>query len=82
MGETRWPVYNKSTSPRLMQRKLVWVFKSSPLFPEFMEIPTMAVAYFDHPTDYDTHRVCVKDLAEAGITCPHYTDYLDTIVRF
>ncbi|HNM31499.1 MAG TPA: SDR family oxidoreductase [Chitinophagales bacterium] len=59
----------------------VWVFKKLPIIPEFMEIPTMAVAYFDHPTDYDTTE-SAKDLAEAGITCPHYTDYLDTIVRF
>ncbi|HQG39247.1 MAG TPA: hypothetical protein PLK15_08940, partial [Chitinophagales bacterium] len=52
-----------------------------PIIPEFMELPTMAVAYFDHPTDYDTTE-SEKDLAEAGITCPHYADYLDILVRF
>jgi thioester reductase-like protein len=59
----------------------VWLFKKMPIIPEFMELPTMAVAYFDHPTDYDTTE-SEKDLAEAGITCPHYADYLDILVRF
>lgn len=62
-------------------KQAVWLFKKLPFIPEFMGLPTMSVTYFDHPTNYDTTE-STRDLASVGITCPHYGDYLDNIVRF
>jgi thioester reductase-like protein len=59
----------------------VWLFEKLPFIPEFMGLPTKAVAYFDHPTNYDTTE-STRDLANVGIHCPNYADYLDNIVRF
>lgn len=62
-------------------KQAVWLFKKLPFIPEFMGLPTMSVTYFDHPTNYDTTE-STRDLSSVGITCPHYGDYLDNIVRF
>ncbi len=59
----------------------VWVMKKIPFIPEFMGVPTKSIAYFAHPTHYDTTNAS-KDLSEVGIRCPRYNDYLDNIVRF
>ena len=59
----------------------VWVLKALPFIPEFMELPTKAIAYFAHPTTYSTDN-STKDLGSKGITCPNYGDYLHAIVRF
>jgi hypothetical protein len=44
-------------------------------------IPADAVAYFVHPTHYDTTNTDA-DLAESGIACPPVGTYLPTLVRF
>jgi thioester reductase-like protein len=59
----------------------VAVMKTLPLISDFMMVPTKAIAYFGHPTSYDTTNAS-RDLASKGITCPNYADYLDNIVRF
>lgn len=59
----------------------VWLFEKLPFIPKFMGLPTKAVAYFDHHTNYDTTE-STKDLASVGIHCPNYADYIDNIVRF
>jgi uncharacterized protein YbjT (DUF2867 family) len=47
----------------------------------FVGIPADAVAYFVHPTHYDTTNTDA-DLAESGIACPPVGTYLPTLVRF
>lgn len=59
----------------------VWLFEKLPFIPDFMNLPTKSIAYFDHHTNYDTTE-STKDLASVGIHCPNYADYLDNIVRF
>lgn len=59
----------------------IWVMKRIPAISEFMKVPTKAIAYFAHPTKYDTTNA-TADLAPFGISCPNYGDYLENIVRF
>jgi thioester reductase-like protein len=47
----------------------------------FVGIPAEAVAYFVHPTHYDTTNTDA-DLAGSGIACPPVGSYLPTLVRF
>jgi hypothetical protein len=44
-------------------------------------IPASAVAYFVHPTHYDT-AAAERDLDGSGVACPPVADYLPTLVRF
>ena len=44
-------------------------------------IPASAIPYFTHPTHYDT-RDATEALAPEGVTCPHFEDYADALVRF
>jgi len=59
----------------------VMAMKNLPVLRNFMGVPTKAIAYFGHPTNYGTTNA-TKDLQHAGITCPNYADYMDNIVRF
>jgi thioester reductase-like protein len=65
----------------LDSQQAVWTMKNFPVIPEFMGVPTKAIAYFEHPTTYDTANA-TADLLPFGISCPRYTDYLENIVRF
>jgi thioester reductase-like protein len=44
-------------------------------------MPSQSLDYFDHPCRYDA-SVATEDLARFGITCPHFRDYVQTLVRF
>ena len=47
----------------------------------FVGIPASAVAYFVHPTHYDTTNA-TRDLEGTGVVCPRPADYLPALVRF
>ena len=47
----------------------------------FMRIPSPAVDYFVHPTDYDTTHA-TRDLAGSGISVPGFSDYAKNLVEF
>ena len=59
----------------------VWLLKRLPFITDFMQIPTKAIAYFAHPTSYDTSQA-TKDLKKVGISCPSYDAYLPNLVDF
>lgn len=80
MGKSLGRIVIKAALP-LDKVQAVWLFEKLPFIPQFMGLPTKAVAYFDHPTNYDTTE-STKDLASVGIKCPNYGDYMDNIVRF
>jgi nucleoside-diphosphate-sugar epimerase len=46
-----------------------------------MRIPSPAVDYFVHPTDYDTTHA-TRDLGAAGISVPRFADYAKNLVEF
>ena len=46
-----------------------------------MRIPSPAVDYFVHPTDYDTTHA-TRDLAGSGISVPGFADYAKNLVEF
>jgi thioester reductase-like protein len=46
-----------------------------------MRIPSAAVDYFVHPTQYDTTNAA-RDLAGSGIAAPRFRDYLPRLVDF
>ncbi len=46
-----------------------------------MRIPSPAVDYFVHPTDYDTTHA-TRDLAGSGISVPRFEDYARNLVSF
>jgi len=46
-----------------------------------MRIPSPAVDYFVHPTDYDTTHA-TRDLAGSGISVPRFADYAKNLVEF
>ncbi|MEZ5008032.1 MAG: SDR family oxidoreductase [Chitinophagales bacterium] len=59
----------------------IWLLKKLPALTEFIGMPTKSIAYFAHPTTYDTTNA-TKDLAQKGIRCPNYAEYIDNIVKF
>lgn len=46
-----------------------------------MRIPSAAVSYFVHPTDYDTTNA-TRDLDGSGISVPRFADYARNLVGF
>ena len=46
-----------------------------------MRIPSSAVDYFVHPTEYDTANA-TADLAGSGISVPRFRDYLPRLVAY
>jgi thioester reductase-like protein len=46
-----------------------------------MRIPSAAVNYFVHPTEYDTTHA-TRDLAGSGISVPSFADYAKNLVAF
>jgi thioester reductase-like protein len=58
-----------------------WLMEKLPFIPELVGFPANSVAYFAHPSNYDTTNA-TKDLAKLGIRCPNYSEYVDKIVAF
>jgi len=52
-----------------------------PPLERFVGIPADAVAYFAHPTHYDT-SAADRDLAGSGVSCPPVAEYLPRLVDF
>ncbi len=46
-----------------------------------MRIPSAAIDYFTHPTEYDTTNAR-RDLADSGISVPRFSDYAPRLVAF
>lgn len=66
---------------RLPRRAITWTLDNVDVLEQFIGIPASAVAYFVHPTHYDTTNT-VRDLSGSGISCPAVPDYLPTLVEF
>ena len=47
----------------------------------FLGLPVEALAYFDHPCDYDCSQATAS-LARLGLRCPSLPDYLDRLVAY
>lgn len=58
-----------------------WALANVGPLERFMGIPASAVAYFVHPTHYDTTNAD-RDLAGSGVSCPPVPSYLATLVQF
>jgi hypothetical protein len=48
---------------------------------QLLRIPSDAIDYFVHPTFYDTTNAS-NDLDGTGVSCPHISSYLPTLVDF
>jgi thioester reductase-like protein len=78
MGEATGRIVLRIPTPVAIARAaLDWV----PGVERVMGIPSDAVAYFAHPTFYDTTNA-TRDLAPLGISCPRFADYLPRLVAF
>jgi thioester reductase-like protein len=66
---------------RLPRRLTTWALANIGPLERFLGIPASAVAYFVHPTHYDTSET-ERDLAASGVSCPPVANYLPTLVRF
>jgi thioester reductase-like protein len=64
-------------SPRMMES----VLRSRAVRDLFGGTPRESVAYLNHPVTFDTRRA-VDLLAPHGLVPPHFTDYVDAMVRF
>ena len=56
-------------------------FLNSPFSPPITGLPHSGVAYFFIPQTYDT-KVAEELLAEHGVSCPTFTDYVGNLVKF
>lgn len=65
----------------LPRRLTTWALANIEPLERFVGIPASAVAYFVHPTHYDTTEA-QRDLAGSDVSCPPVADYLPTLVRF
>lgn len=63
------------------QRLTTWALANIGPLERFMRIPASAVAYFVHPTHYDTTNAG-RDLEGSGVTCPPVASYLPHLVEF
>lgn len=66
---------------RLPRRATTWALDRIGPLERFVGIPASAVAYFVHPTHYDTANA-TRDLDGTGVACPRPADYLPVLVRF
>ena len=62
--------------PNLMQRILML-----PFTPAFSGLPHEGVPYFFSPQEFDT-SIADSLLAKHGVSCPHFNDYVKTLVKF
>ena len=51
------------------------------LVQDYLGMPVQALAYFDHPCDYDASQATAA-LAPLGIACPRLPDYVESLVAF
>jgi thioester reductase-like protein len=65
----------------LPRRLTTWALANIEPLERLVGIPASAVAYFVHPTHYDT-AAAERDLDGSGVACPPVADYLPTLVRF
>jgi thioester reductase-like protein len=65
----------------LPRRLTEWALRRSDALERFVGIPADAVAYFAHPTHYDTTNT-ERHLAGSGIACPPLAHYLPNLVTF
>jgi thioester reductase-like protein len=65
----------------LPRRLTTWALANIEPLERFLGIPASAVAYFAHPTHYDTSETD-RDLADSGVSCPPVAAYLPTLVDF
>lgn len=78
MGEATGRVVLRIPMPVAVARAaLDWV----PGAERISGIPSDAIAYFAHPTFYDTTNAS-RDLTPLGIACPRFADYLPRLVAF
>ncbi len=65
----------------LPRRPTEWALGHVEALERFIGIPAAAVAYFAHPTHYDTTE-SQRDLAGSPVACPPVGAYLPNLVRF
>ena len=65
----------------LPRRLTTWALERIDPLQRFVGIPASAVAYFVHPTHYDTTNA-QRDLEGSGVVCPRPADYLPALVQF
>ena len=58
-----------------------WSLDHVPGMERLIRIPSSAIDYQMHPTRYDT-TTATADLQKSGVTCPPFTSYVDTLVRY
>jgi thioester reductase-like protein len=44
-------------------------------------MPSQTLDYFDHPVEYDSTQA-VHDLKKFGVSCPRFSDYAQTLIRY
>ncbi|MBL8113948.1 MAG: SDR family oxidoreductase [Acidobacteria bacterium] len=48
---------------------------------KYMGMPGQSLDYFDHPCRYDATNA-TRDLAQFGVSCPRFDEYVQTLVNF
>jgi thioester reductase-like protein len=61
--------------------KFTQVLVGLPGVERLVGFPEESVAYFAHPTVYDTTNT-VTDLAETGLSCPRFADYAPVMIEY
>ena len=56
------------------------LFSPKPVQDDF-GMPAVTVEYFDHPVRYDS-SLAAADLAQFGVSCPPFVDYVQALVAF
>lgn len=81
MDEIERAVGKKVLRLRLPKAVAKGAIEYVPFVERILQIPSAAVDYFQHPTEYASDNTRA-DLQGTGITCPPFPRYVDALVRF